>query len=323
MSWRATAAAKALRPDTVMAYAEDGTPLPASLTSDQKLVLMMLADYHNDETDQCNPTIARLAEDCVLGERTVQRALSALARHYVIGIQRGGGGRRSASNYLLLFMQVLKQGASPIEPKGDNLTPLEERQGIPRSPASPQIPKGDNLTPLNAARAGRKGVTACTDRVSHQTRKGDRAVSPEQKRTTSREPSDLPSPSVPSSPQETAAPPPAAAAYQKAISDLKTATSKGRIVAILVDFSRAVCPEEWLHPNLGGRFADLQKRFRPIDIIDIIWDSCRRPLAGDPWSYVQRQLEGKRRRESAGGRPRTVQSDGDLEDWKRYKAGNG
>lgn len=63
MSWKATAYVKGLR---------------ENLTRSEKLVLMMLADYHNDETGQCDPSLQRLADDCLSSRRNVIRLLQAL-----------------------------------------------------------------------------------------------------------------------------------------------------------------------------------------------------------------------------------------------------
>lgn len=46
--------------------------------SGQKLVLLMLADYTNDDTGQCNPSHERLAAKCCMGVATLKRHIDAL-----------------------------------------------------------------------------------------------------------------------------------------------------------------------------------------------------------------------------------------------------
>jgi hypothetical protein len=75
----------------------------------QKLVLLMLANYCNSHTGQCNPSHKRLAEECSMGVSTLKNHLMALAElgmlevvpRYLDGVQLpnqymiklGGGGQ--------------------------------------------------------------------------------------------------------------------------------------------------------------------------------------------------------------------------------------
>jgi hypothetical protein len=45
-----------------------------------KLVLLTLADIHNDHSGECRPKVATLAERCMLSERQAQRILTGLER---------------------------------------------------------------------------------------------------------------------------------------------------------------------------------------------------------------------------------------------------
>ena len=45
----------------------------------QKLVLLMLANYCNSHTGQCNPSHKRLAAECCMGVSTLKNHLQALA----------------------------------------------------------------------------------------------------------------------------------------------------------------------------------------------------------------------------------------------------
>lgn len=54
----------------------------------QKLVLIMLANYCNSHTGQCNPSHQRLADECSMGVSTLKNHLSRLAELGVIRIER-------------------------------------------------------------------------------------------------------------------------------------------------------------------------------------------------------------------------------------------
>lgn len=47
-------------------------------SASQKLVLLMLANYSNGHTGQCNPSHKRLADDCSMGISTLKRSIDAL-----------------------------------------------------------------------------------------------------------------------------------------------------------------------------------------------------------------------------------------------------
>jgi len=49
--------------------------------SGQKLVLIMLADYTNSDTGQCNPSHQRLADKCCMGLSTLKRHIDDLAEY--------------------------------------------------------------------------------------------------------------------------------------------------------------------------------------------------------------------------------------------------
>ena len=75
MSWRATAWAKSTRGHKGMSG---------------KLLLLVLADYHSEETGTAWPSQKRLAEDCEMPLRTVKYALDALEREgFITTVQKG------------------------------------------------------------------------------------------------------------------------------------------------------------------------------------------------------------------------------------------
>lgn len=83
MSWRATAFIKTIR---------------ENLTRSEKLVLLILADYHNDETGQCDPSLQRLATDCLSSKRNIIRILQSLERKGFLAICERFAERQNTSN---------------------------------------------------------------------------------------------------------------------------------------------------------------------------------------------------------------------------------
>lgn len=56
------------------------------LKSAAKIVLIQLADFHNKETGQCNPSAQRLADECEMGRATLFRHMTTLEE---CGLVRG------------------------------------------------------------------------------------------------------------------------------------------------------------------------------------------------------------------------------------------
>ena len=68
-----------------------------------KIVLIQLADFHNKETGQCNPSAQRSADECEMGRATLFRHMTTLEkRGLVTRHARGDGdGGRGANQYEL------------------------------------------------------------------------------------------------------------------------------------------------------------------------------------------------------------------------------
>jgi hypothetical protein len=72
------------------------------ISSGEKLVLIMLADRHNNDTGQCNPSHQRLSEDCCMSEKTVRRCIDGLvAAGLVKKINVVEGGIKRTNQYIL------------------------------------------------------------------------------------------------------------------------------------------------------------------------------------------------------------------------------
>lgn len=72
------------------------------LPSTQKLVLLMLAERHNKDSGQCNPSLELLAEDCGLSRRSVIDQIAKLqTAGYLTVRHRANEGLRLPSQYVL------------------------------------------------------------------------------------------------------------------------------------------------------------------------------------------------------------------------------
>lgn len=83
-----------------------------------KIVLYWLADHHNGETGQCNPSIKRLADRCEMSRRSVENHLQTLKESGLISIRnecRDKGGK-TANSYTLCLTdgdaQNLRMGSA-------------------------------------------------------------------------------------------------------------------------------------------------------------------------------------------------------------------
>jgi pyocin large subunit-like protein len=80
-----------------------------------KIVLIQLADFHNKETGQCNPSAKRLADECEMGRATLFRHMTTLEEcGLVTRHARGDGdGGRGSNQYELHLDITLGPSARP------------------------------------------------------------------------------------------------------------------------------------------------------------------------------------------------------------------
>jgi len=112
MSWQATTWAKKTRGHRGKAV---------------KLVLMVLADYYEEEKGYAWPSQAQLAEDCEMPIRTVQYALQELIKAgFVTRLQKGNQFRPThyGLNTQLVALTQPIAGASYSEPATENTQPI-------------------------------------------------------------------------------------------------------------------------------------------------------------------------------------------------------
>ncbi|MEO9651192.1 MAG: helix-turn-helix domain-containing protein [Roseobacter sp.] len=87
-----------------------------------KIVLIQLADFHNKETGQCNPSAQRLADECEMGRATLFRHMATLEEcGLVTRHARGDGDGGRGSNQYELHLDITLGPSS--RPKGGGSGP--------------------------------------------------------------------------------------------------------------------------------------------------------------------------------------------------------
>jgi DNA-binding transcriptional regulator YhcF (GntR family) len=92
----------------------------------EKLVLLLLADLANAQA-QCWPSVAGMAADACIGERTAQRALAALTKAGLI-TRDGKGGRGLTHTYTLAMTSVERVSDEPERVTRE--TPYQEPERV-------------------------------------------------------------------------------------------------------------------------------------------------------------------------------------------------
>ena len=126
-----------------------------SLKPAAKIVLIQLADFHNKETGQCNPSAQRLADECEMGRATLFRHMTTLEEYGLVTRHaRGDGeGGRGSNQYELHLDITLGPSARP---KGSG--------GGPNRVES-QIETGGNVSKMRGkSLKGETGVVSNRDR---------------------------------------------------------------------------------------------------------------------------------------------------------------
>jgi hypothetical protein len=118
-----------------------------------KVVLFQLADFHNKETGQCNPSAKRLAADCEMSRATLFRHMVTLeGQGLVTRHARGDGGGGRGSNQYELHL---------------NVTPSSGSAGSYKKARTHKL-VSQNDTRGNASNSSRKGLSRKTRVVSNR-----------------------------------------------------------------------------------------------------------------------------------------------------------
>jgi len=86
-----------------------------------KIVLIQLADFHNKETGQCNPSAQRLADECEMGRATLFRHMLTLEEcGLVTRHARGDGDGGRGSNQYELHLDITLGPSSRLKGRGSS-----------------------------------------------------------------------------------------------------------------------------------------------------------------------------------------------------------
>jgi len=99
------------------------------VTTNEKMVLLALADRHNSDTGECWPSNRRLAEDTRLSEPSIKKITKALAERGLISKEerRTPSGRHTSNMYRL---HIPKTSRDPQGDKTDGY-PIDTHEGYP------------------------------------------------------------------------------------------------------------------------------------------------------------------------------------------------
>ena len=149
-----------------------------ALPTNEKFVLMALADWADDNGTNCWPSVYELSEYLTCSERTVQRLLRDLEQGgwiAVVGNHNGGGTSRSYA------LNVPKMDESAKVEHARREEEKERRRSERKKAAANPFFNGcqsvtpDKLTPVTTTT---QGVTTTTQGVTTTTLRGDTAVTP-------------------------------------------------------------------------------------------------------------------------------------------------
>ena len=92
-----------------------------------KIVLIQLADFHNKETGQCQPSAQRLADECEMSHATLFRHMTTLEECCLVTHHaRGDGDGGRGSNQYVLHLDVTL-GPSPRSMSGGGPNRVESQ----------------------------------------------------------------------------------------------------------------------------------------------------------------------------------------------------
>ncbi|MGY3728033.1 MULTISPECIES: DnaT-like ssDNA-binding domain-containing protein [Cobetia] len=108
-----------------MAWAREAMPtLPVAIKAGPRLLLMLMADYANEQ-GVCWPSIRRLSAEMACSMRTVQRSIEALVEQELMEVvPRQTKTGRQTSNFYRLAMGVTQQQQAADEPSPEELEAL-------------------------------------------------------------------------------------------------------------------------------------------------------------------------------------------------------
>lgn len=140
--------------------------LRSTLDAESRLVAVALAD-HMDAHDEAYPSVATLAAETALAERTVQSVIAHGLAHGWMAARGANGSRRTLSLVWAALLTVHPKRDSGARKSGN---PRTGRTGAPAAPvhgAHPSPARGAPVPPQGAHPRGARGAPeACTDEAT-------------------------------------------------------------------------------------------------------------------------------------------------------------
>lgn len=119
------------------------------LPSQQKLVLLLLANRCNSETGMCIPKVKNLADECGMSERTVQRACQELEVAGLLKIVHRSHEGVQLSNQYNLHLWVRGELEKQFAPPVSESHPRCQRVTPPVSESHPRVSESRTNKPVN------------------------------------------------------------------------------------------------------------------------------------------------------------------------------
>ncbi|WP_052384913.1 DnaT-like ssDNA-binding domain-containing protein [Cobetia amphilecti] len=143
-----------------MAWAREAMPsLPVAIKAGPRLLLMLMADYANEQ-GVCWPSIRRLSAEMACSMRTVQRSIEALVEQELMEVvPRQTKTGRQTSNFYRLAMGVTQQQQAADEPSLEELEALMAGSDEEAS-AKPAAAPAEHPIFANAAQQDDRGQPA-------------------------------------------------------------------------------------------------------------------------------------------------------------------
>jgi hypothetical protein len=113
----------------------------AQLKSNQKLVMLALADHANDMGGRVFPSIERVAHKVCLSKRQVQRIMNDLRKEGLIHMTHKASRHRPREYRIDLFMLKAIMVEYEVPVRGDNMTPLNGQVGVTWVSPKPSVVK--------------------------------------------------------------------------------------------------------------------------------------------------------------------------------------
>lgn len=140
----------------------------------RKVVLLKLCDHAHDDGTNIYPSVARIAHETEVSERTVQRILAGFVETGLLSvIDNESGGRGRTKNYTLCLNRLYEL---VMEIKGDSVTPFNDgaHPGLKGDSVTPfEEEKGDSVTPFERVKGDKSSIKGDKSAL-----KGDRACHP-------------------------------------------------------------------------------------------------------------------------------------------------